>query len=568
LTVMNSKKCKKPKGNVGDLAQCAKKGRNFFWKRVRNTEQEVPEVPDDITTKTIRMENGIALEQTTVFYPKTREAKIQVPAHGNNSAVTVFVDHHKVVHVTPYFCQISAKPEGMDIDDIERDAFNAHTTGNRHRVANSRVVSGERHTNYHQNIEYDHVSESELRELSENIQTACKGKPFKKVRIIPIDEKTLNKFEMSKILGRQIDNSQVSNRQQSCTNLNTLCSHIGSWCWYFKPNKGYGINIDMHSVHLNYLCINCCDDETPSNICSCSGISTLDNLKTCYEQTYGCPLGTRSCNTECLEYEKQCFVNNVGECFGDDIKCGKDECTYMFDGKQQKHTCESNGEKTCINNGESCPDNCPDGTHPCGPVKCVDNLDNYHYCEKTGQCLTNDQPCDGKCVSNYILCGNECKPDSDWQKCNGACIEKHKQCNGECIVGTIPCGLSCLFGTGIWAPSLWWVCGGTCIPSAQDCNGKCKPESGRKVCGDECIKPDQNKRTCGDKCISNTKQCPSECPKCIDGYYPCGQTDCIELNCKDCNINAQNNPWYHEHYNNSGPSTSEVQFLELTTPEK
>ena len=99
------------KANVGDFSQCTKKGNKYFWKRLDFEPEtavtgEIPEVPDSITTKNLRMENGEAFEQTTVFYPKSGETKVLVPAHGSNAALMIIFSKYKMVHVHPYFCQI------------------------------------------------------------------------------------------------------------------------------------------------------------------------------------------------------------------------------------------------------------------------------------------------------------------------------------------------------------------------------------------------------------------------------------------------------------------------------
>ena len=163
-----------------------------------------------------------------------------------------------------------------------------------------------------------------------------------------------------------------------------------------------------------------------------------------------CSIGSRRCeeSDECIPFGQPCG-NCTGDdcCYGDGIRCGE-ECIYKFNGDYEKFEC--NG--ICLKKSEKCDLECPpirgSPAVECGSgpeAKCVSETDFFidkrvRTCEENGKCLNNFETCGDDCRSGYINCGKECRKESEYRMCGLQCVENHVQCNGSCPEGREVCG--------------------------------------------------------------------------------------------------------------------------------
>ena len=62
------------------------------------------------------------MEQEDSYNNVTREAKIVVPAHGNNSAIEVIMQESTMVTADDDFCQLSSVPDNIETGSMEVNA--------------------------------------------------------------------------------------------------------------------------------------------------------------------------------------------------------------------------------------------------------------------------------------------------------------------------------------------------------------------------------------------------------------------------------------------------------------
>ena len=134
-------------------------------------------------------EDGIIVEQEDSYNNVTREAKIVVPAHGNNSAIEVIMQESTMVTAGDDFCQLSSVPDNIETASMEVNAdLVANTT------ANTTISKDVETVVYGLKLTEGDLSEDEQEQLSPSMKEACGGKPIVKITVQSTNEDNFNKM--------------------------------------------------------------------------------------------------------------------------------------------------------------------------------------------------------------------------------------------------------------------------------------------------------------------------------------------------------------------------------------
>jgi len=452
-----------------------------------NYTEECPAPPPDPAVKSVGVfyeEDGVIIEQKDTFNNETGEARLSVPAHGNNSAIDVILQEGSMVTSSNDFCQLSDVPENIETGSMEANADSVVNS-----TADTTISKDVENVKYGLKINEGDLSPEETDSLSPSMKEACAGKTIVKMTVEETDEDKFNEMAAGGIVTIPQSRSSLSRvRRQTntnCTNITRLCTSNDRSCWRWPYSTNF---ISIHHLQLNTLCVSCCD-TSDSELCQCSEINSFATLSKCYAKSEGeCALGTYECGSgDCRTYQQQCN----GTCYGNNIPCG-DECISKDHGRFSKQNCTTDGVTKCI---------------------------------------SSNLPCNGECPEGYFECGSECKPNyyqSWYQACGEKCISKYYPCNGSCVSGYSACGNRCIKDQ--WRSS-YVDCDGTCQWYLTPCKGNC-PDSTVKCGNYRCLSQDQqeNYRECGDQCRYITSQCNGTC---VEGYTPCGQYYCYKEGSED-----------------------------------
>ena len=154
------------------------------------TTEPPPDIPEPSTeVRVLYEEDGIIVEQEDSYNNVTREAKIVVPAHGNNSAIEVIMQESAMVTADDDFCQLSSVPDNIETASMEVNAdLVANTT------ANTTISKDVETVVYGLKLTDGDLSEDEEEQLSPTMKEACGGKPIVKITVQKTDEDNFNKM--------------------------------------------------------------------------------------------------------------------------------------------------------------------------------------------------------------------------------------------------------------------------------------------------------------------------------------------------------------------------------------
>ena len=134
-------------------------------------------------------ENGEIIEQEDSYNNVTGEAKIVVPAHGNNSAIEVIMQESTMVTADNNFCQLSSVPDNIETGSME---VNADVVAN--STANTTISKDVETVVYGLKLTDGDLSEDEEEQLSPSMKEACGGKPIVKITVQKTNEDDFNKM--------------------------------------------------------------------------------------------------------------------------------------------------------------------------------------------------------------------------------------------------------------------------------------------------------------------------------------------------------------------------------------
>ena len=181
------------------------------------TTEPPPDIPEPSTeVRVLYEEDGIIVEQEDSYNNLTREAKIVVPAHGNNSAIEVIMQESTMVTVDDNFCQLSAVPDYIETNSME---VNADIVAN--NTANTIISTDVEDVVYGLKITDGDLSEEEEDQLSPSMKEACGGKPIVKINVQQTNEEIFNKMAAGGIVEvpETTENKKRIRRQTGCTNV-------------------------------------------------------------------------------------------------------------------------------------------------------------------------------------------------------------------------------------------------------------------------------------------------------------------------------------------------------------
>ena len=181
------------------------------------TTEPPPDIPEASTeVRVLYEEDGIIVEQEDSYNNLTREAKIVVPAHGNNSAIEVIMQESTMVTADDDFCQLSSVPDNIETGSME---VNADVVAN--TTANTTISKDVEDVVYGLKLTDGDLSEEEEEQLSPTMKEACGGKPIVKITVQKTDKDNFNTMAAGGIVDvpETTEKRKRIRRQTGCTNV-------------------------------------------------------------------------------------------------------------------------------------------------------------------------------------------------------------------------------------------------------------------------------------------------------------------------------------------------------------
>jgi len=292
-------------------------------------------------------ENGTAFVQDHSYNHETKEAVINVPAHGNygdNTFIMVGKNSNsplagKMMSVIGDQCTLHNKPEGVDSEQLST-AVDVKKNVRSESDVEIRYIMKSNHTEITENSQ-------EYFQLPETMKSNCKGRKIFKADTEVLSEKSFKSRKFSQIKIKEINNSTKAQRQ-GCDKVMAACQENGNvltgsyqGCWYWDIS--YMNLTEMTSPSLHYisvsdqdeLCVSCCD-HTGSSMIPCECITYGQAFSSAhYQLNWACMPESHYCkwNPSSTAIKDQgCDYVGVGACI-DDGSCppcrvgwGHNEC--------------------------------------------------------------------------------------------------------------------------------------------------------------------------------------------------------------------------------------------------
>ena len=161
-------------------------------------------------------EDGVIIEQEDSYNNVTGEARLVVPAHGNNSGIEVIIQESSMVTVENDFCQVSSVPDNIKPSNMEDNADDVSN-----RTANSTISSEQENTVYSLKLDEGELSADENDELSPSMKEACGDRPIVKTTVQETDQAVFNEMAEGGIVNipQTRGNTYRIRRQTGCTTV-------------------------------------------------------------------------------------------------------------------------------------------------------------------------------------------------------------------------------------------------------------------------------------------------------------------------------------------------------------
>ena len=163
-------------------------------------------------------EDGVIIEQKDTFNNETGEARLSVPAHGNNSAIDVILQEGSMVTSSNDFCQLSDVPENIETGSMETNADSVVNS-----TADTTISKDVENVKYGLKINEGELTQEESDSLSPSMKEACGGKTIVKMTVEETNEDNFNEMAAGGIVTIPQTRSSLSRvRRQT----NTNCTNI------------------------------------------------------------------------------------------------------------------------------------------------------------------------------------------------------------------------------------------------------------------------------------------------------------------------------------------------------
>jgi len=270
-------------------------------------------------------ENGTALVQDHSYNHETKEAVLNVPAHGDygdNTFIMVGKNSNsplagKMMSVIGDQCTLHNKPVGVDSEQLSTEVDikkNVRTESN----VEKRYIVKSNHVEIKENSQ-------EYLQLPETMKNNCKGKTIFKADTEEISEKSFKSRKFSQFEIMESNNSTRVQRQ-GCDKVMAACQKYEKGCWYW--DLAYLNVTEMPKTSLHYisvsagdeLCVSCCNSTgTPMIPCECVTYGQAFSSAH-YQLHWGCMPDSHYCfwNSSSTALQDQgCDYVGVGACIDD-----------------------------------------------------------------------------------------------------------------------------------------------------------------------------------------------------------------------------------------------------------